>query len=174
MMTSTPKADDDLIAVYLRQWKTLRGILGKRTGSQELAEEALQETWIRLARAGTPDEPIRDHQALILRIAGNIATDIVRREKRYASRVVSDETLMSSIADSTPSPETFAIDRDRLRQLVRVLATLSDKARAVLLMSRCDEVPYSEIGRTLGISESMVAKYMAQALRHCRDHLRAE
>ena len=62
--------------------------------------------------------------------------------------------------------------REELRQLVRALLLLSDKARSVLLMGRCLGMGHRDIAATMGISESMVAKYMAQALRHCRDHLR--
>ncbi|WP_102960617.1 RNA polymerase sigma factor [Mangrovicella endophytica] len=172
MTTAITQPDDDLVSSYLRHLKTLTRALRRRTGSQDLAEEALQETWFRLARLGPSAEPVRDSQALILRIAGNIATDIIRRETRLSSRHVSDEAILAAIADSVPSPEVVAIDRDELRRLVAVLAELSEKARAVLLMSRCDELPYIVIGKRLGISESMVTKYMAQALRHCRDRCR--
>jgi RNA polymerase sigma factor (sigma-70 family) len=170
--TSTPAVRDDLMSVYLRQWKMLRSLLKKRTGSHELAEEALQETWLRLA--GRPPEPtmIHDRQAFILRVAGNIAVDLARKEKRHSSRCISDEAVLKTAADSYPSPETFAIDRDQLRFLALALAQLPPKPRAALLMNRCDGLSHSQIGSKLGVSESMVARYLAQALRHCRDHFR--
>lgn len=144
----------------------------KRFGSHELAEDALQETWLRLA--GMQSEPsVQDRQAFILRVAGNIAIDLVRREGRHSSRCVSDEALLRAIADNYPSPETFAVDRDQLRFLAVALAQLTTKARTVLLLSRCDGLTHREIGQRLNISDSMVAKYLAQALRHCRDHFRA-
>ncbi|WP_031352352.1 RNA polymerase sigma factor [Brucella pseudogrignonensis] len=172
MTTSTTDIRDDLMSVYLRHWKVLRGLLKKRFGSHELAEDALQETWLRLA--GMQSEPsVQDRQAFILRVAGNIAIDLVRREGRHSSRCVSDEALLRAIADNYPSPETFAVDRDQLRFLAVALAQLTTKARTVLLLSRCDGLTHREIGQRLNISDSMVAKYLAQALRHCRDHFRA-
>lgn len=173
MGTTAHNLNDDLMSIYLRQWNALRGMLKRRTGSHDLAEVALQETWIRLAGMKGDMVEIRDRQAFILRIAGNIAIDLVRRERRHSSRCVSDEALLLSIADGTPSPEIFAIDRDQLRLLVVALAQLSFKPRLALLMNRCDGLSHSEIADTLGVSESMVAKYLAQALRHCRDHFRA-
>ncbi|ARP98487.1 RNA polymerase sigma factor [Pseudorhodoplanes sinuspersici] len=173
------KLDNDLLSVYIQQWKALRGFLVKRVGSHDLAEEALQETWLRLATlsqdgaASENNAAISDRQGFILRVAGNIAIDLVRKERRHSSRCVSDDMLLASLADHSPSPEVYAIDRDQLRGLVKALAELPAKARSALLMSRCDGWPHRDIARKLSVSESMVARYLAQALRHCRDHLRA-
>lgn len=54
MGTTTAISDShaDLMAVYVRQWDALRTLLSKRVGSRELAEDALQETWLRLASMG--------------------------------------------------------------------------------------------------------------------------
>jgi RNA polymerase sigma-70 factor (ECF subfamily) len=173
MTTSATDIHDDLMSVYLRHWKMLRSALKRRIGSHDLAEEAMQETWLRLSRMKDDPAIIRDHQALLLRIAGNIAIDLARRENRHRTRCVSDETLYEAVADSYPSPEVFAIDRDQLRFLALALAELPAKVRKALLFSRCDGLSHYEIAGRLCVSESMVAKYLAQALRHCRDHFRA-
>lgn len=171
-MTTAASTANDLMSFYVHQWKSLRQLLRKRVGSHELAEDALQETWMRLA--GMADKPvaIHDRQAFILRVAGNVAIDLARREKRHSSRCISDEAVLGAIADNCPSPEIFAIDRDRLRQLVVALARLPAKPRTALLLNRCDGLAHREIAARLRVSESMVARYLAQALRHCRDHLR--
>jgi RNA polymerase sigma factor (sigma-70 family) len=171
-ITTTPDADDDLMSVYLRQWKSLRGALKKRTGSHELAEDALQETWLRLAGMKTRPVEIHDRQAYIFRIAGNIATDLLRREQRHSSRCIGDEEVLKAVADTYPSPEAFAIDRDQLRHLALALTRLPAKPRTALLLNRCDRLAHADIAARLKVSESMVARYLAQALRHCRDHFR--
>jgi RNA polymerase sigma-70 factor (ECF subfamily) len=160
------------MAVYLRQWTQLRGFLKKNVGSRELAEDAMQETWLRLSRMTAPPEGLQDRQAYILRLAANVAVDLVRKERRHAARCVSDDALLRTIADSYPSPETVAVDRDQLRQLAATLSELPAKASTALLMSRCDGLTYSEIASKLKISERAVAKYLTIAFRHCRDHFR--
>ena len=172
-MIGSGEIKGDLISVYIDQWRHLCTLLAKRTGSRELAEDALQETWMRLSSMREVSEPIRDRKALILRIAANIATDIIRREKRHSSRCINDDAVLLAIEDAYPSPETFAIDRDELRQLVLALSELPPKALSALLMSRCDGLSHREIAGKLAVSESMVAKYLAQAVRHCRDYFRA-
>jgi RNA polymerase sigma factor (sigma-70 family) len=171
--TNTPaEVSDDLLSVYLRQLKTLRMALKKRTGSHELAEDALQETWLRLARIQSGPVEVRDRQAFILRVAGNIAIDLLRKEQRHTSRCISEDAVLEAVVDGSPSPETVAIDRDQLRQLVLALAELPPKPRAALLLNRCDGLSHAQIAGRLKVSESMVARYLAQSLRHCRDHFR--
>src|SRR5690606_34704371 len=126
--------------------------------------------WLRLARLHPPATAIQDRQAYILRLAVNVAIDLIRKERRHHARCVSDEALLTAIADTSPTPETFAVDRDQLRQLAAALAELPAKCCAALLMSRCDGFTHAEIARRLAVSERTVAKYLVNALRHCRDH----
>jgi len=170
-LDSTDSAEE-LISVYFRQLKWLRDALKRRISSHELTEDALQETWLRLASLKSKPPEIRDQRAFILRIAGNIAIDLLRKDRRHNAVCISDEDVLAAIADSYPSPETFALDRDNLRQLVIALMQISQKARSALLLARCDGLSHREIAEQLGVSESMVARYLAQALRHCRDHFR--
>lgn len=166
--TSTDAADD-LTATYLLNWRGFRHALKNHVGSHELAEDALQETWFRLQKA-QPAVPIEDKRAFILRIAGNVAIDLLRREQRHSSRCVSDEDILTAVMDMAPSPETITIDRDELRQLVMVLLQLPEKPRLALLLNRCDGLTHAQIADQLKVSASMVARYLSQALRHCRDH----
>ena len=87
----------------------------RAAGSHELAEDALQETLVRLAELKETLDTVRDSQAFILRIAANIAIDLLHKENRHSSRYISDEDVMQSIADNRPSSETCTIDRDWLR-----------------------------------------------------------
>lgn len=165
-------AENDLMAVYLSQWKTLRTRLKNNVGCRDLADDALQETWLRLSKMEPPAIGIQDRQAYILRLAANIAIDLIRKEKRHSSRCVSDEILLQAAADTYPSPEVLAIDRDELRQLAAALSQLPAKQCAALLMSRCDGLTHREIAARLQVSESAVGKYLFNALRRCRDHFR--
>lgn len=170
MSSSAAGTSHDLIRVYLDHWQILRRQLVRKTGSLDLAEDALQETWLRLARMKNGPAIIQDRQAYVLRVAANIATDLARRQHRYERRLAGEEEL-HSVADEQPSPETIVMDRDRLRRLVEALANLASRPRVALIMSRCEGLTHAQIAETLCVSESMVARYLVQALRHCRDHL---
>ncbi|MDM9627705.1 RNA polymerase sigma factor [Rhizobium sp. S152] len=163
---------DELLDIYFRQEKDLRSHLQRRVGSTELAEDAMQETWIKLASMESLP-PIGNKLAYLLRIAGNIATDLHRKERRHTGRRSEDDSALQAIADDGPTPETVIIQKDLLKALTRSLLELPPNCRAALLMSRCDDLTHREIASRLKVSESMVAKYLAQALRHCRDIFRS-
>jgi RNA polymerase sigma-70 factor (ECF subfamily) len=52
--------------------------------------------------------------------------------------------------------------------LLIVLAELSPKCRAAVVMQYNHGLSYQEIAVRLGVSSHMVKKYLAQALVHCR------
>jgi RNA polymerase sigma-70 factor (ECF subfamily) len=58
--------------------------------------------------------------------------------------------------------------------LESAIKELSVKCRTALLLNRLEGKTHAEIARTLGVSESMVAKYIVQALKHCRARLQEE
>jgi RNA polymerase sigma factor (sigma-70 family) len=172
MEASRTSSIDELLDVYFKQEKHLRSHLQRRVGSTDLAEDAMQETWIKLAGMNALP-PIGNKLAFVLRVAGNIASDLSRQERRHTGRRSDDDSALEAIADDRPTPETVIIQKDLLKALTRSLLELPPNCRAALLMSRCDDLTHREIASRLQVSESMVAKYLAQALRHCRNVFRS-
>jgi len=158
-----------LVDAFLGLYNELTRHLRRRTGDSTRAEEVMQETYLRLLETDSrqQQEQIRDERAFIFRVAGNLAIDVARREQRAGG---SGEPDLQQ-ADPIANPERNAIAQDRLRQLDDALRELPANARLALLLFRVDGLSHAQIARRLGVSESMVAKYLAQALRHCRDRL---
>ena len=159
-----------LIASFRDNYQDLLRFLTRRTGDAERAADLAQDTYLRLATVQSSLE-IENPRAFVYRVAGNLAIDALRRDGRLAP----DLTFLEAgegVPDATPSPEASALARDRLRQLEEALDELPAKPRLALLLSRVEGRPFVEIAGQLGVSESMVAKYIARALRHCRDRLR--
>lgn len=158
-----------LIDAFLGLYSELKRHLRRRTGDSSRAEEVMQETYLRLLETDSrqQQEQIRDQRAFIFRVAGNLAIDVARREQRAGGSGEPDPQQ----ADPVANPERNAIAQDRLRQLDSALRELPPNARLALLLFRVDGLSHALIARRLGVSESMVAKYLAQALRHCRDRL---
>ncbi len=160
-----------LIAAFQELYDDLLRFLARRTGGDiERAADIAQDTYIRLAAIGPEAAAIGNRRAYIYRVAGNLAIDAMRREGRRAAWLTGGEPG-EDVPDPAPSAERAAIGRDRLHQLEAALDALPPKARLALLMFRVDGLSHREIAGRLGVSESMVAKYIGQALRHCRDRL---
>lgn len=159
-----------LIAAFREHYDDLLRFLARRTGDVERAADIAQDTYIRLAAIAPEAAGIENRRAYIYRVAGNLAIDTMRREGREAAWLTGEEPD-EAIPDPMPSPERTAIGRDRLHRFEAALETLPPKARLALLMFRIDGLSHKEIAARLDVSESMVAKYIGQALRHCRDRL---
>lgn len=159
-----------LLASFQEHYDDLLRYLARRTGDMDRAADIAQDTYIRLAAIAPDSAEIENNRAYIYRVAGNLAVDTMRREGRHTAWLTGDEPD-EGIVDPAPSPERTAIGRDRLRRFEEALEALPPKARLALLMFRIDGLSHAEIARRLKVSESMVAKYIGQALRHCRDRL---
>ncbi|MFT8679432.1 RNA polymerase sigma factor [Gluconacetobacter sp.] len=155
-----------LAGSFQRHYQDLLRFLFHRTGDMNDAADLAQDTWVRLSRV--QDQAIENDRAYIFRVAGNLVLDAHRRSVRRAGWF-SDEEPDKGIVDHAPSQERLAIDRDHLTRLDAALLELPVKARLALMMLRVDGLSYAEIAARLGVSESMVGKYIMQAVRHCRD-----
>ena len=165
-MIETPRST--LRALLENGYLGLRDRLKKRLGSQDLADEALQDTWLRLARGGevgTLERP--DHY--LFRIALNAAADRRDAENRKLSQAEVYATL--HIADHVLDAQEIADARGELRLLEDALEDLSPRRKAIFILARVDEIAHDEIARRFGISGRMVEKELRQALDHCAERL---
>ncbi|MGK2742391.1 RNA polymerase sigma factor [Tepidicaulis sp. LMO-SS28] len=152
------------------RYDELRLQLARRLGSEELAQDSLHDTWLRLNRPGSLG-PVKNPSAYLLRIAQNMAADRRRREGRYP---VQDEDVLSTLADPAPGPDRQVADRERLRRLDEAVQTLPPRRRAIFIASRLQETPHQEIARRFGISVRMVQLELKSALEHCAAALVAD
>lgn len=138
------------------------------------AEDAVQETFLRVLRhRGTLDE-IRDHRVWLIRIVWNIVLD---RKRRAKTRPETDD--ISELARVLPAAGLNAEQRAAaVQHHAHVLACvdrLPAKEREVLALSAFEELSSVEIASVLGVTESSVRSrlfrarnLMAGLLQHSR------
>lgn len=140
-------------------------------GDEALAQDAVQETFLRLLREG---ERLRQVEALfpwLLHVTRNVCWDIVRKERRMARReaVVAREAAGAVGA----GPELPAMLAERLSRVREAVDGLPDPQRAVLRLKMWQGLTYREIGARLGLTETSVNYHLSQAVRAVRARLRA-
>ncbi|MBR1089225.1 RNA polymerase sigma factor [Bradyrhizobium manausense] len=159
----------NLRSLLLAEYVDFDRRLTRRLGSPDLASEALNETYLRLAgmrEIGT----VRSPKAYLFRIALNIATDRRRAEKR---RLTSDEVdAMLEIPDDQPDAARVIEDRSDVEQLKRAIAELPERRRRVLMLSRIEGLPNREIAALLGVTVRTVETDLKQAVEHCAERLK--
>lgn len=112
----------------------LFGIIGRILPRSELAEDALQETFMRIwQRASSYDETIASPMAWMATIARNQAIDLKRRsaERLAAAASELDETL----ADESPDPESLAGQAGDLRRLGECMQGLPNERQQLVLLA---------------------------------------
>lgn len=138
------------------------------------AEDLAQEVYLRLMRV-TNIGRIQNPRAYVLRVAANVVHEwrLLAR-----NRLVHSADPLDYLAGDQDTAYEAEIQRQS-RELEAALCTLSPKCRAVVLMHRRDHYTYEEIAGKLGISVSMVKKYLVKGLAVCqtciaRDSLKSD
>jgi RNA polymerase sigma factor (sigma-70 family) len=155
-----------LIRAFLSLYNDLLRLLSWKTGSPDIAADLAQETYLKLA-AKPAEDIVQNPRAYILRTASNLAIDRLRQERRSSVLHAADGHA-EEVEDPAVQAEAGLIAQERLRLLNQSLLELAPNVRRALLLNRVEGLTQAEIARRLGVSESMVTKYIAQALRHCR------
>lgn len=145
-----------------------RDRLKRRLGSEDLADEALQDTWLRLAGADDVGV-VQSPDNYLFRIALNVAADRRQAESRRLSQAEAYAVL--HMADHALDPEWIAAARAEFVALERALQDLPPRRRAIFLLARVEEVAHEDIARCFGISPRMVEKELRRALDYCSKRL---
>jgi RNA polymerase sigma-19 factor, ECF subfamily len=143
--------------------------IAKRVRTLADARDLAQEAYVRLLRMERKDL-IRNPRAYLYRIAANILYEFELKRKADVAGLSRWSDEQHGDSDSGYG-ENEVEDLALRSRLDRVLSELSPKCRAVLILHRRDGMTYDEIGAEIGISSSMVKKYLSQGLRHCRERL---
>jgi RNA polymerase sigma-70 factor (ECF subfamily) len=142
--------------------------ISRRVRSVADAREIAQEAYVRLLRLDRKDL-IRDPRAYLYRIAANVLYEFQLKQRADQAGIVRWHQELGPDAEATSDAqmEMLALRRS----MEAALAQLSPKCRAVLILHRRDGMTYEEIAERIGISSSMVKKYLMEGLRHCRQTL---
>jgi RNA polymerase sigma-70 factor (ECF subfamily) len=154
-------------------WAVLRGLLvdsyeefrsrlTRRLGSEDLANESLHETWLRLHRSGHAGA-VRSPRAFLLRIALNIAHDHMRVENRCARPTETLEAL--AIADASLDPARRIEAGFALKAVERAILELPERSRSIFLASRLEGLTHQAIAQRLGISKRTVQYELERTAR---------
>ena len=136
------------------------------------AEDATQETFMRVLRYSLKLDKVEDAKTWLARIAWRVAVDRSRHlGKRYEIPLEDPQMPVGEIA-SKNTPADQVLQETQLAGVVQNLITvLPEKLRAPLILSALEEMSPREIAATLDISEAAVRSRVFRARQILKEKL---
>ena len=153
-----------LRGLFFERYHQLRQHLQRRLGSVDQANDALQETYLRIEKID--DQGVVKYPAAYLfRIALNAAEDQRKAGARLLSLTEVEE--LYDMADELSDPVRAAESDAELQALERALQELPYRRRAIIIAARLEDMPHRVIAARFGISVRTVEKELRAGLEHC-------
>jgi RNA polymerase sigma-70 factor (ECF subfamily) len=166
-------AFEELVRRYQSRLVRLMQTLAPRI---DLAEDLTQETFLRVYRARQRYEPGAKFSTWLFTIAGNVARNAKRTASRRHEISEMDAPRFGGTGDEAgPLLATTALDAsglmpvrlaegDERARLVRAaVASLSERQRMALILSRFENMNYVEIAETMGLTTKAVKSLLSRA-----------
>ncbi|AKJ99794.1 MULTISPECIES: sigma-70 family RNA polymerase sigma factor [Pseudomonas] len=153
-----------LVKLFLTSYEDFKVRLRRRLGSEELANDVLHETYLRVDRMVDTQE-IAQPNAYLYRMALNIAADRRQADARLLTGDEVEELLQ--VSDEAQDPARVVGGQKELQILLKALYELPARRRRIFIAARLEEAPHLEISQRFGISTRMVEKEVKAALGHC-------
>jgi len=136
------------------------------------AEDATQETFLRVLRYGHKLASVEDHKTWLARIAWRVAVD--RNKQQGSKREIplhDPEQPLPEVASSDAAADDALHGAQVSDVLERMIAALPEKLRQPLILSTIEEMSPREVAETLGISEAAVRSRVFRARQILREKL---
>ena len=161
-------AQSDFERLYDEHAQTVFAYLLNFTRQESDTRDLLQELFVKLAKRPELLEGVRDERAFLLRLAHNLAIDLIRRrgtrEKNYEQ--LTGETL--AVFAPTASP-----DEGAFREALAVaLGEIPADQRAVVHLKLWEGLTFEQIAELLGIPLNTAASRYRYGLDKLRERLR--
>jgi RNA polymerase sigma-70 factor (ECF subfamily) len=152
--------DPDGLDGLARRFETdrphLRAVAQRILGSPDEAEDAVQETWVRLSRSDTSD--VGNLTGWLTTVVSRVCLDMLRSR---TTRREDPADLPDTVTGDTADPEQEAVMADAIGPaLLLVLDTLSPAERLAFVLHDLFAVPFPEIAGIIGCSPA-AARQMA-------------
>jgi RNA polymerase sigma factor (sigma-70 family) len=152
--------DDDLAALFEQNRPRLQAIAYRMLGSLTEAEDAVQETWIRLS--GSDAERIENLGGWLTTVLSRVCLGLLR-----ARRVRPEDPLeLDDQVPEAPTPEEEAVLADTMGPaLLLVLDALTPPERLAFVLHDLFAVPFDEVAPIVGRSPAAARQLASRARR---------
>jgi RNA polymerase sigma-70 factor (ECF subfamily) len=170
------QVDAALSTLYDRYSRTVYAVGSKILSERSLAEELVQEVFLKVWRSAGSFDPSRgSFSTWLYRVTRSCATDLYRKRARGGRiRTVagdSDEYIATSVADTSAGPQEVVDDSWLSWRVSRALEALDERQREVIELAYFGDLSQREISERTGLALGTVKSRTASAFRKLRGEL---
>jgi RNA polymerase sigma-70 factor (ECF subfamily) len=155
---------DALGELFERHHRPVFHFLSRTTGNAAAAEDLVQEVFVRILKYRHTYDVGSRFDTWVFRIARNARADYFRKKGPVVDSM--DEAMDVPTADAGPARQLE--QQMDMKQLERALQQLAEEPRDLLVLARCQGMPYHQIADTLGIDVGAVKVRVHRALKQLR------
>jgi RNA polymerase sigma factor (sigma-70 family) len=146
----------------------LRSVAYRMLGSVSEADDAVQETWLRLSRSEA--DTIENLSGWLTTVVARVCLDVLRsRSSKHEEALEASHEEPISKDQSIPDPENEVLMAESVGlALLVVLDRLSPAERIAFVLHDIFDVSFEEIGKTLGHSTDSARQLASRARRRVR------
>jgi RNA polymerase sigma-70 factor (ECF subfamily) len=170
---SRERNQEDMLEDIVRQHSRLvYRIAYAALRSHHDAEDATQETFLRVLRYSRKLATVENHKTWLARIAWRVAVDRSQQRGRKREVPLEDPATLTEEVSSSDVPADEALHGSQVgARLERLIASLPEKLREPLILSAVEEMSPREVAATLGINEAAVRSRVFRARQILREKL---
>lgn len=158
----------NLDTVFLTQRLPLLRTLVKMVKNHSIAEELVQETYLRVARTLNQRE-VEHLEPFLFQTGRNLALDHLRHQRMQSRTMLDDvsDDVLQAIPSGAPSAEESLHAEQLLIRLGSAVNQLSPRQQRIFILSRLHGCGYAEIAEQLDVSQSTVQKELKLIMAIC-------
>src|SRR5215203_343094 len=169
---SGPEVEVALSALYDRYSRTVYGVGLKILGNRYLAEELVQDVFLKVWRsAGTFDSSRGSFSTWLYRVTRSAAIDLYRKRASRVRQVSDGEPHIAAARDSSTGPQEVVDESWLSWRVSRALEVLDEPHREVIELAYFDGLSQREISVRTGMPLGTVKTRTASAFKRLRGEL---
>jgi RNA polymerase sigma-70 factor, ECF subfamily len=132
----------------------LKGFIAARTRDQALAEDLVQDTFVRLAGYCGSGRSCTNPKSLLFKVAANLITDHFRQNPRRDMRSSVQADLAPADPEEPPKADRGNLNKEFLECFLPLIDQLPEPYREAVRLADIDQVPQMEIALRMKVSAS--------------------
>jgi RNA polymerase sigma-70 factor (ECF subfamily) len=177
LMARVQQGETQLLEMLIKRYERALFAYAQRIVQQRsAAEDAFQETFLRVFRKAQSYRPGSPFRPWLYTICLNTCRDSLRKRSRRPESELDKSAY--ALCDEQPGPEVVSAQQALAENIRRAVEALPEKQRDVFLLSYYQQLQYPEISEILQIPVGTVksrmfhaSKFLAEQLKDYRDRL---